>query len=89
MHQLGLHELAEAVLGRARRRAGNKATALVALMLQYQRQGKNDESDAGRHADFAARHSAVARLQARSSAIYDQDAARTVCDRCPCRALAV
>ena len=30
MHQLGLHELAEAVLGRARRRAGNKATALVA-----------------------------------------------------------
>ena len=42
MHQLGLHELAEAVLGRARRRAGNKATALVGLMLQYQRQGKLD-----------------------------------------------
>ena len=37
MHQLGLHELAEAVLGRARRRAGNKATALVGLMVQYQR----------------------------------------------------
>ena len=42
MHQLGMHETAEAVLARARRRAGNKATALVGLMLQYQRQGKND-----------------------------------------------
>jgi lipopolysaccharide biosynthesis regulator YciM len=42
MSQLGQHELAEAVLGRARRRAGNKATALVGLMLQYQRQGKLD-----------------------------------------------
>ena len=42
MHQLGLHELAEAVLGRARRRAGNKAAALVGLMLQYQRQDKLD-----------------------------------------------
>ncbi len=37
MHQLGMHELAEAVLGRARRRAGGNAAALVALMLQYQR----------------------------------------------------
>src|SRR5262249_22609151 len=34
--------LAEAVLGRARRRAGNKAAALVGLMLQYQRQDKLD-----------------------------------------------
>ncbi len=42
MNQLGLHELAEAILGRARRRAGNKATVLVTLMLQYQRQQKND-----------------------------------------------
>ncbi len=42
MHQLGQHELAEAVLGRARRRAGNKASALVGLMLQYQRQDKID-----------------------------------------------
>ncbi|HZW30043.1 MAG TPA: tetratricopeptide repeat protein, partial [Isosphaeraceae bacterium] len=42
MHQLGLHELAEAVLSRARRRAGNKATALVGMMLQYQRQGQLD-----------------------------------------------
>ena len=42
MHQLGMHELAEAVLGRARRRAGGKASALVGLMLQYQRQDKMD-----------------------------------------------
>jgi tetratricopeptide (TPR) repeat protein len=40
MHQLGMHELAEAVLGRARRRAGGNLGALVSLMLQYQRQGK-------------------------------------------------
>ena len=40
MHQLGMHELAEAVLGRARRRAGGNVAALVSLMLQYQRQGK-------------------------------------------------
>ena len=44
MQQLGLHELADAVLGRARRRAGNSATALVGLMLQYQRQRKPDEA---------------------------------------------
>ena len=42
MHQLGMHELAEAVLGRARRRAGGNLTAMVSLMLQYQRQGKPD-----------------------------------------------
>ena len=42
MHQLGLHELAEAVLGRARRRAGNQASALVGMMVQYQRQGQLD-----------------------------------------------
>ncbi len=42
MHQLGLHELAEAVLGRARRRAGNKASELVGMMSQYQRQGQLD-----------------------------------------------
>jgi tetratricopeptide (TPR) repeat protein len=44
MHQLGLHELAEALLGRARRRAGNKTSALVGLMLQYQRQDKLDQA---------------------------------------------
>ncbi len=44
MHQLGLHELADAVLGRARRRAGGQAAALVNLMLQYQRQEKPDQA---------------------------------------------
>ncbi len=42
MNQLGMHELSEAVLARARRRSGGNAQALVALMLQYQRQGKAD-----------------------------------------------
>ncbi|HEV3167805.1 MAG TPA: tetratricopeptide repeat protein, partial [Isosphaeraceae bacterium] len=42
MHQLGMHELAEAILARARRRAGNNANALVGLMLQYQRQNNMD-----------------------------------------------
>ena len=42
MHQLGLHALAEAVLGRARRRAGNQAGSLAGLMVQYQRQGQLD-----------------------------------------------
>jgi tetratricopeptide (TPR) repeat protein len=42
MHQLGMHELAEAVLGRARRRAGNRTATLVNLMHQYQRQNKTD-----------------------------------------------
>jgi hypothetical protein len=40
MHQLGMHELAEAVLGRARRRVGNNVTVLVNLMNQYQRRNK-------------------------------------------------
>ena len=42
MNQLGMNELAEAVLGRARRRAGNNTDALVGLMAQYERQGKAD-----------------------------------------------
>ena len=44
MHQLGLHELAEALLGRARRRAGNKTSVLANLMTQYQRQEKTDQA---------------------------------------------
>ncbi|MFO0956939.1 MAG: tetratricopeptide repeat protein [Isosphaeraceae bacterium] len=44
MHQLGQHELAEAVLGRARRRASNDVNALVSLMLQYQRQNQADQA---------------------------------------------
>src|SRR5262249_5383111 len=42
MHHLGMHDLAEAVLARARRRAGNNANTLVGLMQQYQRQNKLD-----------------------------------------------
>lgn len=42
MGRLGLAELGEAVLSRARRRAGNKAASLVGLMLQYQQQQKTD-----------------------------------------------
>lgn len=42
MHQLGMHEQAEAVLARAGRQAGNKTDVLMTLMLQYQTQGKND-----------------------------------------------
>lgn len=42
MHQLGMHEQAEAVLARAGRQAGNKTDVLMTLMQQYQSQGKND-----------------------------------------------
>jgi len=42
MEQLGLHELAEAVRRRARRRAGNRTSALVGLLQQYLRQGRSE-----------------------------------------------
>ena len=42
MNQLGMHDLAEAVLARARKSAGNKPPALLILMNQYQRQQKTD-----------------------------------------------
>jgi tetratricopeptide (TPR) repeat protein len=42
MHQLGMHELAEAVLARARRRTGGNSSTLTSLMRQYQAQGKPD-----------------------------------------------
>jgi len=42
MHQLGMHEQAEAVLSRAGRQAGNRTDVLVTLMQQYQSQGQND-----------------------------------------------
>ncbi|HEY4258994.1 MAG TPA: hypothetical protein VGM98_02490, partial [Schlesneria sp.] len=42
MHQLGMHDQAEAVLARAGRQAGNKTDVLANLMQQYQSQGKND-----------------------------------------------
>ncbi len=42
MHQLGMHDQAEAVLSRAGRQAGNKTDVLSNLMQQYQSQGKNE-----------------------------------------------
>jgi tetratricopeptide (TPR) repeat protein len=42
MHRLGMHEAAEAVLGRASRQAGNRTAALVRLMNQYQSQNQPD-----------------------------------------------
>lgn len=42
MHQLGMHEQAEAVLARAGRQAGNKTDVLGGLMEQYASTGKND-----------------------------------------------
>ncbi len=44
MHQLGLRELAATVSARVRRRVGDRLDSLVALMLQYERQNKRDES---------------------------------------------
>jgi tetratricopeptide (TPR) repeat protein len=40
MQQLGMHDAAEAVLGRAQRQAGGRSGALVALMFQYQNQNR-------------------------------------------------
>jgi tetratricopeptide (TPR) repeat protein len=40
MQQLGMHELAEAVLTRARGQAGNRLSTLVLLLQQYQAQNK-------------------------------------------------
>ena len=42
MHQLGMHEQAEAVLARAGRQAGNRTEVLGSLMEQYASTGKND-----------------------------------------------
>ncbi len=42
MHQLGMHEQAEAVLARAGRQAGNKTDVLGGLMEQYASTGKNE-----------------------------------------------
>ncbi len=45
MNQLGLHDLAEALLARARRRAAGQGSALVELMTQFQRQGKLEQAE--------------------------------------------
>jgi tetratricopeptide (TPR) repeat protein len=42
MHRLGLHAMAETVLNRAQRQAGNKTATLVRLMTQYQSQNQID-----------------------------------------------
>jgi tetratricopeptide (TPR) repeat protein len=44
MHRLGMHELAETVLARAQRQAGNKTATLLRLMNQYQTQGQTDQA---------------------------------------------
>ena len=44
MHRLGMHALAETVLARAQRQAGNKTGTLVQLMNQYQSQGQADQA---------------------------------------------
>jgi tetratricopeptide (TPR) repeat protein len=44
MHQLGMHELGEAVLTRVRRRAGQQSMSLFALMQHYQSLGKTDQA---------------------------------------------
>ncbi len=76
MSQLGQHELAEAVLGRARRRAGNRATALVGMMLQYQRQGKLDTAV---QVAMQILRSTTATRQGNPNVVYadDPDASRT------------
>ncbi len=42
MHRLGMHAMAETVLSRAQRQAGNKNATLVRLMTQYQSQNQVD-----------------------------------------------
>lgn len=66
MHQLGMHDLAETVLVRARRRSGNRLDALVALMNQYQQQGQNDIS-------VQVAHQILRRSAAKSSNPYVYD----------------
>ena len=44
MHRLGMHELAETVLGRAQRQAGNKTAMLAQLMNQYQSQNQTENA---------------------------------------------
>ncbi|MCI0457302.1 MAG: tetratricopeptide repeat protein, partial [Gemmataceae bacterium] len=44
MHQLGMHQAAETVLGRASRQAGNRTAALVSLMNQHQAQNRMEQA---------------------------------------------
>ncbi len=73
MHQLGLHDLAEAMLGRARRRAGGQSSALVGLMTQFQRQGKLEQAAQIAMQILRASHNS---LVAASRSSLDPDTAR-------------
>lgn len=42
MRRLGLHDMAEAILSRVHRRAGNQTSSLASLMAMYQGQGKTE-----------------------------------------------
>jgi tetratricopeptide (TPR) repeat protein len=42
MHRLGMHDMAETVVNRAQRQAGNKTATLVRVMVQYQNQNQSD-----------------------------------------------
>ncbi|MEQ1824309.1 MAG: DUF1583 domain-containing protein [Pirellula sp.] len=44
MRRLGLHELADAVISRAERKAGSQSSSLLSLMTMYQGLGKTDEA---------------------------------------------
>ena len=44
MHRLGMHEMAETVLSRAQRQAGNRTGALVSLMNQYQSGNQQEQA---------------------------------------------
>lgn len=72
---LGMHDLAEAVLARARRRAGGDASSLVGLMSQCQRQGKADV--AIQVAGQTLRQTAGSRQQAMPGSSNQNDQART------------
>ncbi len=66
MHQLGMHDLGEAVLARARRRAGNNTNTLVGLMQQYQRQNKMDVA-------VQVAHQILRRTPSRTFSPYQED----------------
>ncbi|MDZ4849185.1 MAG: DUF1583 domain-containing protein [Pirellulaceae bacterium] len=45
MRRLGLHDMADAVLSRVERQAGNQTQSLSSLMMMYQGQGKTNEAN--------------------------------------------
>ena len=83
MHQLGLHELADAVLGRARRRAGNKSALLVGADAPVPAARQERRGGSSRHANFALELARGQTPIARAAA--ELDAARYRRDRRPGR----